>query len=294
MVLRSMLFVPGNRMRRIHKAGKLEADAVILDLEDAVPMDDKEMARVFVRDSIGMLTERGLEIFVRVNSPTTGLMEEDLQYAIQRGVRGVVLPKAESGGDILRLEGLLEELEGERGLKLGGISILPLIETPKGVLKAHEIASSSGRVIALGFGAVDFTRELGTDVSPEGLETLYARSRIVLSASAAGVQAIDTPWTDFMDLEGLRRDARLARQLGFRGKMAIHPRQIGVLNEVFTPSEEEVRFARVVVEEFEKAEAAGRGAISVEGTMIDVAGYRRARELLSLVEAIERRKRVGG
>jgi citrate lyase subunit beta/citryl-CoA lyase len=287
-----MLFVPGNSMRRIYKAGKLEVDAVILDLEDAVPLSDKETARIFVRDSIGMLGMGGADVFVRVNALSTGLTEEDLWFTVQEGLTGVVLPKCESKGDVSRLEDTISKLEAERGIEIGSVALLPLIETPRGLINAYEIATSSSRIIALGFGAVDFTRELGTRTTPEGVETLYARSHLVISATAAGIQAIDTPWVDLMDMEGLIRDARLARQLGFRGKMAIHPRQIRPLNEIFTPSDEEIRFARLVVEEFEKAQAAGRGAISVEGTMIDLAGYKKAKELLSLIDAIERKRRI--
>ena len=290
-VLRSMLFVPGNNMRMIHKAATLDADAVILDLEDAVPMLDKETARIFIRDSAEMLRSTGLDVFVRVNGLSTGLTADDLEFVIWEGLEGIVLPKCESAGDVLRLGEMIAVLERKRRLNEGGIVILPLIETTKGVLNAYEAASASSRVLALCFGAVDFTRELGTTPSKDGTEILYARSHIAISAIAASVQAIDTPWIDIMDMDGLVEDAGLARRLGFRGKLLIHPKQIEPVNGIFTPAEEEIRFAKVVIEEFTKAQAAGQGAISVEGNMIDSANFRQASQLLKLWEAIERKRR---
>ena len=290
-VLRSMLFVPGNNMRMIHKATTLDEDAVILDLEDAVPMLDKETARIFIRDSIEMLKSTGLDIFIRVNGLSTGLTADDIEHVIQKDLDGIVLPKCESKGDVLKLSDTITELERERGLDEGKMIIIPLIETAKGVLNSFEIASASDRVSAISFGAVDFTRELGTTPSRDGTEIFYARSHISLSAIAANVQAIDTPWVDIMDMDGLIESAKLARRLGFRGKMLIHPKQIKPINEIFTPREEEIRFAKRVVEEFNQAQARGQGAISIEGTMIDIASFQQASQLLSLWEAIETKRR---
>lgn len=293
-VLRSMLFVPGNNMRMIHKATTLEADAVILDLEDAVPMLDKETARIFIKDSVEILKSMGLDLFVRVNGLSTGLIGDDLEFVVQKGLDGIVLPKCDSRDDVLKLGEMVAELERERRLDKGGIVALPLIETTRGVLNAYEIASASERVCALCFGAVDFTRELGTTPSKDGTEILYARSHIAISAIAANVQAIDTPWIDIMDMDGLIEDARLARRLGFRGKLLIHPKQIVPVNRIFTPPEEEVRFAKTVVEEFARAQAAGQGAISIEGTMIDIASFHQASQLLSSWEAIEKKRQRRG
>jgi len=290
-VLRSMLFVPGNNMRMINKAMTLDEDAVILDLEDAVPMLDKETARIFIRDSIEMLKSTGLDIFIRVNGLSTGLTADDIKCVIQKDLDGILLPKCESKGDVVKLGDTITELERESGLNEGDMIIIPLIETAKGVLNSFEIASASDRVSALSFGAVDFTRELGTTPSKDGTEIFYARSHIALSAIAANVQAIDTPWVDIMDTDGLIESAKLARRLGFRGKMLIHPKQIKPINEIFTPREEEVQFAKRVVEEFTQAQASGQGAISIEGTMIDIASFNQASQLLSSWEAIQSKKR---
>lgn len=286
-VLRTMLFVPGNNMRMIHKTRTLDADAFILDLEDAVPMDEKETARVFVEDALEWMGSEGLDVFVRVNALTTGLTPLDIEAAVHDGIGGIMLPKSESEGDVLEVERLIEAAEEGRGLEPGSTSIVPLIETAKGVLNAPGIATASSRIVASSFGAVDFTRDMGTTISREGTELLYARSIISLVARASGVQAIDTVWVDIMDREGLIRDARLAKQLGFKGKLLIHPSQIEPVNQVFSPSEEEVLYAQRLVEAFKEAEARGLGAVSLEGRMIDTASFRQALDLLSLAKAVE-------
>lgn len=290
-LLRTMLFTPGNNMRMIQKAGTLEADAIILDLEDAVLMADKETARIFVRDSIEDLSAEGSAPWVRVNALTTGLVEEDLEWAIQNGLVGVVLPKVESKDDILQIARLIDQKEKEKGIEPASQLLIPILETAKGVLNAYEIATASRRVIAVAFGAVDFARDMGISLSREGTELLYARSRIAISARAARVQAIDTPWIDITDKEGLVQEAKMARQLGFRGKLLIHPSQIEPVNRFFSPSESEVEYAKKVVEAFQRAEARGLGAISLEGKMIDIANFRQAEELLSLAEAIVQKER---
>lgn len=290
-LLRTMLFTPGNNMRMIQKAGTLGADAIILDLEDAVPMADKETARIFVRDSIEDLSAKGSAPLVRVNALPTGLVEEDLEWAIQKGLVGVVLPKVESKEDTLQVARLIDQKEKERGIERGSLALIPILETARGILNVYEVAMASQRVIAVAFGAIDFGRDMGISLSREGAELLYARSRIAISARAAGVQAIDTPWIDIADKEGLVQEAETARRLGFRGKLLIHPSQIEPVNRVFSPSEYEVEYAKKVVEAFQRAEARGLGAISLEGKMIDIANFRQAEELLSLAEAIAQKER---
>jgi citrate lyase subunit beta/citryl-CoA lyase len=285
-LLRTMLFTPGNNMRMIYKAGTLGADAVILDLEDAVPLAEKETARIFIKDSIEQVAAGGVQVFVRTNAFTTGLAEEDLNWIVRAGLDGIVLPKAESKDDILETEKLVAALEKERGLEPGGLVIVPILETARGVVNAYEIAMASRRVVAVAFGAVDFTREMGIHLSREGTELFYARSHIAVAARAAEVQAIDTPWIDVTDREGLVWDSERGRQLGFRGKLLIHPNQIETVNQVFSPSEDEVAYARKVVEAFSEAEAKGLGAISLDGKMIDAANFRQAQDLIVLAEAM--------
>ena len=286
-----MLFTPGNNMRMIYKAGALGADAVILDLEDAVPMAEKETARIFVKDSIEQVAAGGVQVFVRTNAFTTGLAEGDLNWTVQAGLDGMVLPKAESKDDVLETEKLIAVLEKESGLEAGSLVIIPTLETARGVMSAYKIAMASQRVVAIAFGAVDFTRDMGINLSREGTELLYARSRIAVAARAAEVQAIDTPWIDVADREGLVRDSERGRQLGFRGKLLIHPSQIEPVNRVFSPSEDEVEYARKVVGAFSEAKAKGLGAISLDGKMIDVANFRQAQDLIALAEAIAQKER---
>jgi len=288
-----MLFTPGNNMRMIYKAGTLRADAIILDLEDGVPLAEKETARIFVRDSIEQVAAGGAQVFVRTNAFITGLAEEDLHWTVRAGLDGVVLPKVESRDEVLEADRLITTLEKERELEPGSLTLVPSLESALGVVNAYEIATASKRTVALAFGALDFTRDMGTSVSREGTELFYARSRIAVVARAAGIQAIDTPWIDIADQEGLIREAKAVRQLGFRGKLVIHPSQIEPVNRVFSPSEDEIEYARKVVRAFKEAEAKGLGAISLEGKMIDIANFRQAEELIAWAEAIAQKERGG-
>jgi len=290
MVLRSMLFVPGNSMRLITKAATLASDAIILDLEDAVPLADKGTARIMIRDSIKAIKSGVSALFVRVNALITNLTAEDLRFVCVEGLDGIMLAKAEAESDVVKLAGMLEEAERSSGLKLGSLTIVPLIESAKGVVNTYEIASASKRVVAVAFGAGDYYRDLGRSVSflsPEQTELLYARSQIVNGSRAAGVQAIDTPFFGLLtDKEGFMRETILALQLGFKGKLLIHPAQIDFVNKTFSPSLDEAGYSRRVVEAFEEAQAKGLGAISFEGKMIDIMSYRQAKELVNFVEVV--------
>jgi citrate lyase subunit beta/citryl-CoA lyase len=285
MLLRSLLFTPGNNLRMIAKAGALRADAVILDLEDSVPPDDKETARLFVRDSIRETARRGSRVFVRINAPATGLSREDLEWAVQPGLDGIMLPKSESAEDVISLSAELAKKEAERGLEKGSLAIVPLLESARGVVNAAAVAAASPRIAAVAFGGVDFSRDMGLNLTKEGTELLVPRANIAIAARAAGVLSIDTPCIDVNDPGRLAAEARAARGLGFRGKLLIHPSQVGLANEAFSPTAEEVATARRVVEAFEKARAAGSGAISLDGKMIDQANYRQAKDCLAWAEA---------
>ncbi len=294
---RSLLFVPANSWRLMLSSLRSEADVVVLDMEDAVPIGEKETARWLVRE---FLRERRGEfrgkVFVRVNSLSTGLTSDDLDFVMGEGLDGVVLPKAESADDIRKLEEEMRSLEEERGL--GEMGIIPLIESAMGVERSLEIALSSRRIRALSFGMGDFLRELGrsvSDLSKEEIELLYARSRVSVAAAAARIPAIDSPFLGLIiDREGVRRQSLLARRLGYRGKYAIHPSHIPIINEIFTPSEAEVREAEEIVKAYEEAASRGLGAASYRGMMIDRMNYEQARALLDMVrelrELTERRR----
>jgi len=294
-IMRSMLYVPANSWRMITTATTEGADAVILDLEDACPMAEKETARIFARDSIPMLKEHGVDVFVRVNSLETGFTATDISYVVVQGLDGIMLAKTESGEDIATVDKLLQEEEQKKELAPKSMALIALLETPKGILNLREIIAASQRVIALGFGAGDFSREMGagmgiTKLSPEEYfpMVLHARSSIAMAARAAGIQAIDTPFFGLLiDLEGLAEESEKVKLLGFSGKQLTHPRHVAVVNEVFSPAKEDVAVAKRVVGAYEEAKAKGLGATSLGGKMIDYGTFKRAEALLTLAKAIE-------
>lgn len=296
MVLRSMLFVPGNSMRMITKAATLPADAIILDLEDAVPVPDKATARIMIRDSIRGVKSGGAYIFVRVNALPTRLTREDLSV-VGEGLDAVMLSKTEARSDVVAVDNMIGEAEKAKGLEPGSLKIFPLIETAKGVVNAYEIASASERIVAVAFGAGDYYGDLGRNValiSAEQTELLYARSQVVNCSRAAGVQAIDTPFFGLLtDKKGLHKETTLALQLGFKGKLLIHPGQIEPVNKIFLPSSDDAEHAKRVVEVFEEAQARGLGAISFEGKMIDYMNYRQAKDMVNFVGLITDKEEKG-
>jgi len=297
LVLRSMLYVPANSWRMITNATAEGADALILDLEDGCPMSEKETGRVFARDSIPMLKEQKAKVFVRVNSLETGLTETDISYVVTQGLDGIMLAKTESKEDVFTIDRLLQEEELKKGLELKSVLLIALLETPQGILNIREIIAASDRVVAVGFGAGDFSREMGagmgvTKLSPEEYfpMVLYARSNIAMTARAAGIQAIDTPFFGLViDLEGLIRESEKVKLLGFSGKQLTHPRHVASVNAAFSPAEEDVAFARMVVKVYEEARAKGLGATTIGGKMIDYGSFKRAEALLSTARVIEAR-----
>jgi len=294
MVLRSMLFVPGNSLRMIVKTATLQADAIIFDLEDAVPLADKETARIIIRDSIKAIKSRGAHVFVRVNALPTGLTSEDLNFVVVEGLDGIMLPKTESKYDITDLDNMLIEAESLKGFNKNTLKVVPLIESARGVLNCYEIASANKRIAAIAFGAGDYYKDLGRSISvlsPEQTELLYARSQVVNHSRAAGIQAIDTVFFGLLtDRESFIKETRLALQLGFKGKLLIHPGQIEIANEIFSPSPNEVENATKIIEAFEKAQAKGSGATALDGRMIDYMNYTQAKSLLELVQLTTEKK----
>lgn len=291
--LRTLLFVPGNQERRIDKARSIPADAIILDLEDSVPLAEKNSARAMVSSSIDGLALKGQEVFVRINALSTDHAVADIKAIAIPRLNGICLPKSESADDILRADALIANAERAADLKVGSIWLLALVETPKGILNVYEIASASPRVLGISFGPEDYTLEMGVKRTKEGAEIYYPRVVIAVACHAAGVLAIDGVYTDIRDEEGLNQDTRLARQMGFQGKLLIHPNQVNPVSQIFSPTEEEITHARGIVEAFEVALAQGQASTSFEGKMIDAPVAERARKLLALAESIEKRERTG-
>lgn len=291
MLLRSMLYVPGNSVRMAVRAATLPTDAVIFDLEDAVPLAEKETARFLVKDFIGIISRYGINTFVRLNSLTTSLTKDDLMAVVSKKLVGVMLAKTERADDISELDALLFAAERSLSLPQGSLKVIPLIESARGIVNLRQIAKASNRVIAIAFGAGDYCRDLGIDVaklSADETELLYARAHIVNVSKAEGLQAIDTPFLGLLtDRERFLKEVRLAAMLGFNGKQCIHPSQVEPANAAFTPSPSEIEQSKRLIQAFEEAKARGLGAISFEGRMIDYMSYQQAKEKLTLASLIE-------
>ena len=284
--VRSWLYVPGQRERMVVKSFELPADAVIYDLEDAVPIAEKQAARdLLTRVLGGRDTANAPRRYVRVNHPSrASVFEADLACAVGLSVEGIGIPKVETPDEMRHVDETLAGLERERGLAEGSTRIMLLIESPLGLLNAYAIAASSPRIIAVSFGGEDFSRELGLPLvrTGEAKELIVARSNLAIAAAAAGVQSIDVIWTALDDLEGLEAEAGQARRLGFTGKAAIHPDQLATINQAFSPTPDEVAYAVRVISAYEAAVADGTGAINYEGAFLEEPIIARARRILDL------------
>jgi citrate lyase beta subunit len=266
--LRSLLFAPGSDEHKLRKALASAADGVVADLEDAVATDEKAAAREVVREVLGTTVtgDRPLTT-VRVNGADTPYVRADLALVSELTVDAVVMPKASP--------------DAIAALGSDGPPVIAIVETAVGLRQAYETARSP-RVAALVLGAADLGAELRLEPREDGLEILYARSRVVIDSAAAGIRApIDVVYLDIRDQKGLEEQARLARSLGFRGKACVHPDQVEVVNRVFAPTSTEVDWARRVVEAFEEGETAGRGVVALDGTMVDLPIVERARRILA-------------
>ncbi|MFZ4649601.1 MAG: HpcH/HpaI aldolase/citrate lyase family protein [Rubrivivax sp.] len=291
-VFRSFLFAPGNHARRVEKCLTLGADAVILDLEDAVAIAEKPATRAVVVQAL-QRPRRGLG-YVRVNALSTEWSHGDFQAVVAPGVDGIVLPKVERASDVLTAEWLLRSLEHDRGLPVGGIDLMPIVETGLGFTHLREILRAGTRVRRVAFGAGDFTLDIALQWSAGEGELLPYRSAFVVESRAAGLEPpVDTVWIRLQDAPGFAASVRQARDLGFQGKMCIHPDQVPVVNDFFRPGEAELEHARRVIEAFAEAERQGLAAIQVEGRFIDYPIVYLAQRLLARAEAIERAEAAG-
>ena len=287
-LLRSLQFVPGNRRDMLQKARGFRADALVADLEDSVPPDEKSAARELVAELVPTLSELGQKVMVRVNSLDTGRTAEELRAVVSSQLYGVSLGKVDSPWHIKECDRLLSVEETRQGILPGTVKIIPWIESAAGVLSASAIAAASSRVVAMAFGAEDFTNDMGLQRTEGGEEVAFPRAMIPIVARAAGIVALDTPYVRFRDAEGLRKEAESAASLGYKGKFAIHPAQLETINQVFTPREEDLKYARRVVAAWEESTAQGRGALALDGEMVDVPVVKRAYNLLELAEEISR------
>ena len=290
MALSSFLYTPGNDPRKVSKVGTYDADAVILDLEDAVPIDEKLATRTAVREAIPSVKASAGHVYVRINpignktdfSVDFGL--GDIEAVVCPELEGVVVPKVESAQELIEVDKVLADREKAVGIAVGSLKVAPIIETALGVWNAYEIARSTPRIQSLSFGAGDFTRDANMDWTREETELAYARSRLVVISKAAGIEPpLDSVWLRLDDDAGCAESAKRAKGLGFQGKSCIHPRQVQIVNRVFSyVSPEELAEAQKIVDAFVEAEARNVASILVDGQFVDYPIAEKAKKILQL------------
>ena len=283
---RSMLFLPGNNPNMLINGNCLGADAIIFDLEDAVSPDEKDAARILVRNTMRYMDFCGCEIIVRINSIDTPYWQKDVDAILPYRPGLILLPKTGSAADVLAADAYITEVEKRLGMEENTVGLMPLIETALGVENAFAIASATKRVKALFLGAEDLTADLQCKRTKEGREIEYARTRLVMAARAAGVEVYDTPFTDVNDDAGIEVDANLAKSLGFSGKASISPRHVEVINRVFSPTLAEIDYAYEVMAAIALAKEQGKGAIALRGKMIDAPIVMRAQRTIAMAQAL--------
>jgi citrate lyase subunit beta / citryl-CoA lyase len=282
---RSLLYVPGNMPSMLQNIPIFAADAVIIDLEDAVPIGEKDAARRLVRRFLENYRDRRQEVLVRINALDTAWGLDDLREVLPAMPDGIRLPKADTPEIVERLDTFLTEHEESLGVEIGRFRVLPSIESALGVINCIDIAATSSRILGLAFGAEDYTASMEIERTKSGEELFNARSRVVWAAKAAGVQAIDSIFSDVKDMPAFRREVELVKGLGYTGKSLINPRQIEVVHEVFAPKPEEIEYARQVIEAIQRARQMGTGVISLGGKMVDAPVVKRAFRVIRTAHA---------
>lgn len=279
---RTMLFIPGNKPDMHKKAGNTGADAVIFDLEDSVNSEEKEKARLIVTDTLRNLSLQNTEVVVRINPLNTEFGIKDIYEIARMRPHALMIPKA-TEDSLKSADKALSEIESREGLTAGSIKLFPIIETAFGVENMHSIIKAASRVTGVLFGAEDFTADMGIARTDEGDEIFYARSRIAVCCRAFKIDAIDTPYVNIKNDEGLIKDTRRARQAGMTGKAAIHPAQVEKIHKEFAPTEEEIRYAEKVLEAQALMKKAG-GVLQLDGRMIDAPIIERAAKVMRMAK----------
>ena len=280
-LFRSLIFVPGNNSRFLEKAKTLSADIVCFDLEDSVPDSEKKNARTLIKDALKTRSQYSSEVYVRINSPISGKIPDDLKEIVQKGVDGIVIPKVNNAKELKKIEKTLLLLEKKQ--KLLPIELIPSIESAQGVTNTHEIILASKRISTLIFGVFDLLNDLGIEYTKQSEGAKYARAKIPLEARSAGVNALDGIWQDLKDEKGLIEDCKIGKSLGYVGKTIIHPDQISITHKAFHPNNLEIQWAKKVCESYEKSLNKRKGATTVDGKMIDEVHYKQAKALLELL-----------
>lgn len=266
---RSLLYIPGNNPGMIQNCAIYGSDGVLLDLEDSISISEKDSARKLVKHALRTLDFGAVERVVRINGLDTPFFKDDLEEIVPSAPDAVRIPKIDSPGDVRAADEIIARLEHEHGMKPGSVRIHAMLETARAIVNAPSIAASSPRILGLTIGGQDLAADLGIKATREGLELLYAKSAVILAAKANGLLAFDTVYTDINNPEGLREQARMSVSLGFSGKAAIHPSQIAIIHEAFSPDEKEVRKAERILRGARDAEERHLGVVAVDGRMVD-------------------------
>ena len=286
-LIRSMLSVPGIRERFLEKAQDVPADLLSFDLEDSVAWDDKPTARAILARTLPDFPAKGRAIFVRTNGHDTGLLEKDLEGVVGPWLDGINISKVEGPRDIHRLDDYLAYIERTRGMVDGRIAVIPWIENAKAAINAYEICTASPRIIGVCVGGEDYSVSIGVRRTKGGAELHHVRRVTINAAHAAGITPLDTPWTDLADAEGYEAELAAGREIGFRGKFCIHPDQVPVANRTYAPNDDDLDWARRVVESYEDAVARNLGALALDDRMIDKPVYDQALEVIAWSERIQ-------
>jgi citrate lyase subunit beta/citryl-CoA lyase len=281
---RSRLYLPGNQGKLMLNAGIHKPDAIILDIEDSVAPSEKNTARLIVRNALRTLDFFGSERMVRINQGKTGL--KDLEAVIPHNVHLILVPKVETAKQLLEVDEKIQAIRKDCGRK-DPVFLMPILESASGILNSLEIAKASKNNVAIAMGLEDYTADIGVERTNQGRESLFARSQVVNAARSAGIQAIDTVFSDVNDEDALRESVREAKEIGFDGKGCIHPRQIKPVHEEFAPTEPEIEKAKKIVRAFDEAEAKGLGVVSLGSKMIDPPVVKRAQNTINLAMATD-------
>ena len=260
-------------------------DSIMLDLEDAVAMKEKDAARFSLYHALQEIDYRGVERVVRINGLDSDLWEEDIFCSVDGGCDSIRIPKTETAEDVKKVEAIVEEAEKRFGREPGSVLIMAALESAKGVLNALAICEASPRLFGIALSGGDYTKDLQTVITGTGVELMGARQHMIIAVRAAGVQCFDTVWTNLNDMEGFKKDVQTIKAMGFDGKSIINPRQIPIVHEIYTPTQKEIIFAEKVVREIDEKSAQGIGVFTVDGKMIDIAFYDGAKRTLMLARA---------
>ncbi|VFJ13348.1 HpcH/HpaI aldolase/citrate lyase family protein [Candidatus Nitrosocosmicus franklandus] len=290
---RSLIFIPGNNQRFLEKSKGINSDIICYDLEDSVPLGEKDVARKLIATKISELNSNNMEInneriiAVRTNSPDSKQIPADLEKIVIKGIDAIVIPKVNEASQVSEISDLIDRLEAERNIPKGHLRIMPSIESALGVVNTFEIARCNERISSVVFGIFDFLHDMKIDSYYNDIQGsyVYGRSKVPVDARAAGVDSIDCIWQDINDTNGLINDLKLGKNYGYNGKCIIHPSQIDHVHRVFSPSKQEIEWAKKVVEALDNAQKnLATGAVKLEGKMIDAVHYKQAKRILESIK----------